>query len=66
MCEKIAQGLTQRQGSQKYYWRGSFNPKEIQRDNGTRAALQTCLPLPAGGYVGFGGIDSSVGLWGIG
>lgn len=25
----------QRQGAQKYYWRGSFNPRQIQRDNGT-------------------------------
>lgn len=66
MCEKIAQGLAQRQGSQKYYWRGSFNPKEIQRDNGTGAALQTSFPWLAGGYVGFCGIDSSAGLGGIG
>lgn len=62
----MARGLIQRQGSQKYYWRGSFNPKEIQRDNGTGAALQTSLPLPAGGYVGFQMIDSSAELGGIG
>lgn len=55
----------QRQGAQKYYWRGSFNPSQIQRDNGVEELSRPPYP-PCQRLHGLWEIDLSAELRGIG